>query len=349
MGQFPENCPFFNSTNINRIKPIMIASNTPLSIRILIMIFLALAPFTPSHAEQLSVISGNGEAGFKDGKDACFNKPIRLAPFGAGKILVADIGNHAIRVVSKDGTVSTIAGGPDKQGHKDGPASDAMFNGPHGVAVSPDGLIAVAGASSHLVRLITQTDHGYNVSTIAGIDGETGLQDGPAEQALFNSPHGLAWDNDGGLLVVDIGNARIRRIKDGIVTTVLTSDGTAMAMPIDIAPAANGSFVIADAGNNTALRWTPKGKIETVATDSDLKVPHGVAEDSNGAVYVAEIGSHQIARLQHGHKDSVAGTGVAGNASDQLNKPAAVLVHDGMLWIADLSNHRIIIMPIDKK
>lgn len=224
-----------------------------------------------------------------------------------------------------------------------------MFNGPHGVAVSPTGVIAVAGASSHLVRLITPTDKGYIVSTIAGIDGETGLRNGPAEQALFNSPHGLAWDNDGGLLIVDIGNAAIRRIQDGMVTTVLTADAPEMAMPIDIAAAANGSFLIADAGYNTALRWYPGGKVETVPTDSDLKVPHGVAEDSTGAVYVAEIGSHQIARLINGHKVSVAGTGIAGNAVDQLNKPAAVLVHDGILWIADLSNHRISIVSLTEK
>ncbi|MBL4800265.1 MAG: hypothetical protein JKY45_00125 [Emcibacter sp.] len=317
--------------------------------RIFIVFLLGLCPFISSYAAEMSVIAGNGEAGFKDGKEARFNKPIRLSPFGPGRILVADIGNHAIRIVSKDGTVTTIAGGPDKQGHKDGPAKDAMFNGPHGVAVSPEGIIAVAGASSHVIRLITPTDHGYMVSTIAGVEGETGLRNGPAKQALFNSPHGLSWDDQGGLLIVDIGNSAIRRIKDGVVTTVLTSDVPEMAMPIDIAPAAKGAFLIADAGNNTALRWHPNGPIEIIATDKPLKVPHGVAQGLNGAVYVAEIGHHQISRLKNGHKTSVAGTGTAGKATNQLNKPAAVLVHDGILWIADLSNHRIAIVPLTEE
>jgi len=314
--------------------------------RILIVFFLGLTASFSAHAESLIIIAGNGEAGFKDGQDARFNNPIRLAPFGPGKILVADIGNHAIRAVSRDGTVTTIAGGPDKKGHKDGPAQGAMFNAPHGVAVSPEGIIAVAGASSHLIRLITPTDQGYQVSTIAGVAGGRGLRDGPAEQALFNSPQGLAWDNDGSLLVVDIGNACIRRIKDGIVTTVLTSDVAEMTMPIDIAPAADGSFLIADAGNNTALRWQTQGKVDTIATNTPLNLPHGIAEDSGGAVYIAEIGRHQISRLINGHKDIIAGTGFAGGAPDQLDKPAAVLVHDGMLWIADLNNHRISVVML---
>ena len=47
-------------------------------------------------AAEIRVIAGNGEAGFADGTtDARFNKPIRLAPFGPGKILIADINNHA--------------------------------------------------------------------------------------------------------------------------------------------------------------------------------------------------------------------------------------------------------------
>lgn len=320
------------------------------------LVMLALSSSFYAHSsETVKVIAGNGDAGFKDGTDARLNKPIRLAPFGPGKILIADITNNAIRIVTKDGTVTTIVGGPDKQGYQDGPADQAMLNGPHGVALSKDGIIAVAGASSHMIRLITPAilegnKTGYMVSSLSGINGETGFRDGPAKQALFNSPHGIVWDNDGGLLVVDIGNAAIRKIKDGQVTTVLTAENPAMSMPIDIAPGAEGSFLIADAGNNSALRWWPStGQVEIVATDHDLKVPHGVAEDKNGAVYVAEIGSHQISRLSQGHKDVVAGTGEAGKAVNELDKPAAVLVHDGLVWIADLNNHRISIVPVSSK
>ena len=138
-------------------------------------------------AADTRVVAGNGEAGFVDGSDARLNKPIRLSPFGPGRILVADFSNHAIRSVSIDGEVVTLAGGPDKKGHKDGPAAEAGFDGPHGVSASPDGLIAVAGASSHTVRLLTPTDDGYQVTTLAGVVGESGFNDGPAAEAVVLS------------------------------------------------------------------------------------------------------------------------------------------------------------------
>lgn len=297
--------------------------------------------------DNLKSVAGNGEAGFVEGKDARLNKPIRMAPFGPGKILVADISNHAIRIVSKDGEVTTIAGGPDKAGHKDGLASEAMFNGPHGVAVSKEGVIAVAGASSHAVRLLTPTGNGgYVVSTLAGIPGESGMQDGPVDKALFNSPHGLVFDNDGSLLVVDIGNGSIRRIKDGMVTTILPAGTDGMVMPIDIGHANDGTFLIADAGNNKALSWDGGKTVTAVAMDRELKTPHGVWGGPDGSVYVAEMGTHNIVRLKDGKATIVAGTSKEGSDDLSLNKPAAVLVHDGLLWIADLNNHRIMAVSL---
>jgi hypothetical protein len=298
------------------------------------------------------VVAGNGEAGFVDGMQARLNKPIRMAPYGPGNILVADISNHAIRIVSKDGLVTTIAGGPDKKGQKDGPAEVAMFDGPHGVAVSKEGVIAVADASGHTVRIITKETAvdgsiSYMVKTIAGVANTSGMQDGPAELAMFNSPHGLVWDNDGGLLVVDIGNASIRRIKDGVVSTVLPAGTEGMVMPIDIGTSPDGSFLIADAGNNQALRWSfGSDGVEAVKTDRDLKVPHGISGGTNGTVYVAELGSHQVTKIFEGHTTILVGDGEVGLQANRLNKPAAVLVHDGLLWIADLNNHRITAVPL---
>jgi hypothetical protein len=49
-----------------------------------------------------------------------------------------------IRIVHRDGRAETLAGGPEKQGYKDGPADQARFKSPHGVAVRNDGAIAVA-------------------------------------------------------------------------------------------------------------------------------------------------------------------------------------------------------------
>ena len=101
-----------------------------------------------------TIIGETGTAGFADGAKPQFNKPIRLSPFGADSVVVSDINNHAIRVVHRNGQTTTLAGGPAKQGHQDGPAATAKFNSPHGVAFRrSDGAIAVAEASNHTIRL----------------------------------------------------------------------------------------------------------------------------------------------------------------------------------------------------
>ena len=300
-------------------------------------------------AAEIRVIAGNGEAGFADGTtDARFNKPIRLAPFGPGKILVADINNHAIRSVTLNGEVQTLAGGPDKQGHKDGPAAEAGFDSPHGVAVSAEGEIIVAGAASHTIRLFISTDDGYQLTTLAGVPGQSGLRDGPAAEALFNSPHGVVWDDEGGVLVVDIGNAAIRRVADGMVTTLATAATSKMIMPIDMMSAEDGSYLIADAGTQKILRWSPGDQGSVLSPETELAMPHGVDNDTDGNVYVAEIRGHLVTQLIDGKPaKQVAGTGVAGAGPHQLDKPAGVLVHDGYLWIADLNNHRISVVSLE--
>ncbi len=220
---------------------------------------------TVQAAEETSmrVVAGDGTAGFEDGFAARFRKPIRLAPWGEDAILVADIYNHAIRVVTLEGEVTTLAGSPDWKGHQDGLASEAKFASPHGVAVSPTGVIAVGEAENHTIRLLTPDgEGGSSVSTLADVPGESGMRDGAATEALFASPHSVAWTKDGALLVADMRDHRVLSV--------------------------------------------------------DLE------------------GSIQI----------VGGTGSAGSTPEELNRPAAVLAHGPNLWIADLDNHRITVVPL---
>ena len=310
----------------------------------------------------LQVIAGDGTIGFRDGREARFHKPIRLAPFDKDTVVVADIFNHAIRLVRRDGLVTTIAGGPEK-GHRDGPADQALFASPHGVAVSADGRIAVVEAENSAVRLMTpdkqvgERPPRYVVTTLAGVPGVSGMRDGPGAQALLRSPHAVVWEADGGLLFVDIGNARLRRIRDGIVTTVAGTDakgsadgpagkGTFIA-PMDLTYAPDGSVLIADAGANRIRRWTASGGLTTLPNNAPLDRPHGIAADPAGGVWVAEIGAHQVVHVgPDGAVRRIAGTGSAGAGPQELNQPAAVLVHSGLLWIADLGNHRISVLPL---
>jgi DNA-binding beta-propeller fold protein YncE len=306
----------------------------------------------------LKIVAGDGSAGFADSPSPLFNKPIRLAPWGEDAVLVADIFNHAIRIVSRQGTVTTLAGGPDKKGHHDGPAEEAQFASPHGVAVSPSGLVAVAEAENHTIRLVVPDGEGeFMVSTLAGVPGKEGMRDGPAGEALFNSPHAVAWTDDESLLVADIGNRRIRLVKDGHVSTVAGSgedgaqDGEAtkatFTYPMDIALGTDGSLFIADAGTHLVRRLSLEGRVETHPLLSELHTPHGITVAPQGPLFIADMGAHQVVSVDRaGMVERVCGTGVSGPGPLELNKPAAVLAHGGLLWIADLDNHRISTVPL---
>jgi DNA-binding beta-propeller fold protein YncE len=310
------------------------------------------------------VVAGTGEAGFEDGSPGKFNKPIRLAPYGPGTVLVADIFNHAIRIVSVDGGVRTIAGRPEWKGFEDGMGATARFASPHGVAISQDGVIAVAEAENHTIRLLEwvpgsegQDPESFTVSLMAGVPGEGGMKDGPAEEALFQSPHAVAWTAQGDLLVADIGNARIRKVSSGVVETVAGSgevgrrDGegaeASFHYPMDIALAEDGTLWIADAGAHSVRAMQANGTVSTKELTSGIDTPHGIAIGPDGTVYLAEMGTHRILAISpDGTATVVCGNGEAGSGPGQLNRPAAVLVHDGGVWVADLDNHRIVICPL---
>lgn len=309
---------------------------------------------------KMKLVAGSGNAGFKDGNPADLNKPIRLAPYTDNSIIFADINNHAIRIAALDGNVTTIAGGPDKKGYQDGPAEDAKFNSPHGVAYDKvNDIIYVAEAGNHDIRVISKnTDGKFVVSTLAGVPAKAGFRDGPADSAKFISPHAVAIDENVGILVADIGNARIRLIKDGMVSTLAGSGeaGTKDGKPseatfkyvMDIVTFGNIIYV-ADAGSHQIRKIIPGKEVTTLSLQDTLSTPHGIAVDSEGNIYIADMGTHRILEVYpDGKVKPIAGTGKLGHGLLELNKPAAVLVHAGYLWIADLNNHQIKVLELQK-
>jgi sugar lactone lactonase YvrE len=148
-------------------------------------------------------------AGYADGPaaEARFQGPRSVAVDGAGNLYVADTGNHCIRVISPAGQVTTLAGAPEP-GYVDGQGAQARFSFPAGVAVDAEGNLYVADTANHRIRMITPDGA---VTTLAG-SGEPGYADGPAGEAQFRAPEGVAVDADGNLIVADTGNHRIRKI-----------------------------------------------------------------------------------------------------------------------------------------
>jgi hypothetical protein len=107
------------------------------------------------------------------------------------------------------------------------------------------------------VRRVSLVDR--TVTTIAGLP-EGGFADGPAAAALF-MPLGATVDPAGAIVVADGGNARLRRIAGGTVTTFAgtgriggrdgAADGADLAMPTDVVPLDDGDYAVADGGGST--------------------------------------------------------------------------------------------------
>ena len=103
----------------------------------------------------VTTLAGSGAAGHADcrGLQACFNRPTGVAVDGEGNVIVADLGNHRVRKIEADGTVTTLAGS-GTAGHADRRGSQACFNCPCGVAVDGEGNVIVADSDNHRVRKI---------------------------------------------------------------------------------------------------------------------------------------------------------------------------------------------------
>lgn len=186
-----------------------------------------------------------------------------------------------------------------------GPAREARCEQPFGLVVGPDHAIYVCETASHVIRRIdpqTQT-----VTTVAGTGGHAGYagDGGPARQALLNEPYEIRFDRHGHMFFVEMLGAVVRRVdaQTGIITTVV---GTGM-------PGFSG-----DGGP---------------ANQAQLKQPHSIVLDDQGAIFICDIGNHRIRRVDpnSGIIETFAGTGGTGATPDgsgiariPLNGPRAL-------------------------
>ena len=147
--------------------------------------------------------------GFADGYGAQvrFNAPVALALGGQGEVFVADRDNHRVRRLTAEGVVTTFAG--SAAGYQDGVGAKAAFNGPTGIAADLAGRLFVADGGNHRLRLLRANGE---VQTVAG--SIKGWADGAGAKARFNAPAGVAVDVWGSIWLADVGNHRVRTIRD---------------------------------------------------------------------------------------------------------------------------------------
>jgi sugar lactone lactonase YvrE len=281
--------------------------------------------------------------GLLDGKasEAFFNEPTGLALDAKGNVYVADAGNHAIRKIDVNGTVSTVAGN-GVPGNKDGKGSEATFNHPGDIAISADGTVYVADSLNHTIRKIAADGRVTTLSApvtrvIQVRPGEASFageyHDGSLSTATFNEPSGLALDGKGNLYVSDTGNQRIRYIDfaSGSVSTVAGST-----------PTIGGSAIY---GKNELYAEGDYADGEALKAKFDF--PKGLTVTSEGGLLIADSLNHSVRYLLNGQVTTVTGTPQTGEAdgveqSAAFYNPSDVLVTtQGNVVVADASNNKI--------
>ena len=230
----------------------------------------------------ISTIAGDGNAGYRgDGAAAegsRLHEPSALALNAKGELYIADAGNGAVRKINTLGQISTEARGLaspaaitfDSNGslliaesggdrvmklEENGRLSvAAAAENPQGLVANKDGSITVTEPGRH--RIVRIAVDGFSVIAGNGSGGLAG-DGGPAQLAQLNAPTALWPTSDGGLLVADTANHRIRKLA---VTASLVADLAA-------AP-----FVILKAALNREGALAP-GELITVFSVEALKAP----------------------------------------------------------------------------
>jgi sugar lactone lactonase YvrE len=315
---------------------------------------------------RVTTLAGDGSPAFRDGArptEAAFADPFGIAIGLDGSVYVADAGeSNRIRRLGPDGTVTTFAGGIE--GYADGPGTSASFNTPSALALDGSGNLFVADTGNNRVRKVTPEGV---VSTVAG-EGTAGHRDGPAAQAQFDAPIGIAVDGRGNVYVADTYNDRIRLITSaGQVSTVAGSgipgyvDGNAgdarFDTPCAVAVAVDGSLIVADTGNNLLRRVTPDGKVTTLpvvfpadSTAANLSKPIGLAMTHDGFIYVTELDRARVIQVAPDGAARVIAGGDQGNANGpegaRFKQLAGVAISPkgdrrGDLIVADSGNYLV--------
>jgi DNA-binding beta-propeller fold protein YncE len=229
----------------------------------------------------VSTVAGNGESGFSgDGLPAVaaqLDQPMDIAFGPSGSLYIADWGNHRIRRVDQQGTISTVAGTGQAGFSGDrGPAYRARLDGPYGLWVDWEEHLWIADSHNHRVRRVGRDGV---ITTVAGT-GEAGFSGdgGPALAARFDSPQAVLVTTAGSVLINDEHNHRIRAIlPDGRVRTIVGSAETGFCGdggpateaclhdPEDMVEAPSGDLYLTDGDNHRIRAVDPTGMIHTLA------------------------------------------------------------------------------------
>jgi len=278
---------------------------------------------TPSGT--IITVAGKEVAGFSgDGgpaTNAKLNNPQSVAVDMIGNLYISDAANNRIRKVNiATGVISTIAGiGTGGYNGDNIPATDAMIWDPYGIAVDKEDNIYIADNFNDRIRKINSSGiiSTYAGTGMAGYNGDGGL----ADTAKLKGPEGVCVDDTGNLYIADFSNGRVRKVNlDGIIITIIgdgvfgsNGDGglaiNAQVMPQDITIDKVGNIYIDGGDYDDRVRMiNAAGVISTIvgtgvegfkgdngqADSAELYGPSGLAIDSCGNLYIADLNNYRI-------------------------------------------------------
>ena len=261
--------------------------------------------------DRIRPLAGHETKGYVNGKgaEARFNNPRGvIVNQNNGDVIVADSGNHAIRLIQSDGTVTTLAGAPP-------PGSMAKVSKGPSKSVSKQELVATAALRR--AGLYVDTPPTNPPPEAAGLLASVhnrknyGFYDETGSLARFNTPTYLAWDKNDSIVVVDAGNHSVRRVTmQGVVSTVAgggsqvrinrgqsgASDGKGVEArfnnPGSVVVDADGTIVVVDTNNNRLCKIVGD-TVTTVASNKTF-------DDGNYALHVPFFGQCEMTLQRNG-------------------------------------------------
>jgi sugar lactone lactonase YvrE len=176
---------------------------------------------------------------------------------------------------------------------------------PYGVAVDQNNNFYVTDSVNNRVAMYTS---GGILTNLAGVFGEAGSNDGLGPFAHFSSPQGIVFAR-GGLVVADSGNHRIRFVTLG--------------------------------GTVSTLAGSTAGFADGAGTAAQFNSPAGLAADSAGNIYVADLLNNMVRKIDPANNVSTVAIG--------FSRPTSVTVDNAnnLIYVADTGTHSIKVIQSD--
>jgi DNA-binding beta-propeller fold protein YncE len=353
-----------------------------MSPRTLLLVSLVVLVPAPTRAAHIVLVAGGGSSPTGvPATEAKLTQPFGIDFDRSGNGFLVELSGNRVLKIDARGRLTTIAGtGKKGSGGDGGPAANADFNGPHNLAVAPNGDVFVADTWNNRVRKI---DGKTGVITTFAGTGDKGFagDGGRADKAQFGGIYCITFSPDGRKLhLADLDNRRIRAIDmaTNVVTTVagngqkgVPDDGARaidapLVDPRAVASDANGNVYVLERSGHALRVVSPDGRIRTVVgtgkkglsgdgrpgKQATLAGPKHLCVDRSGDVIIADSDNHCVRKYspKTGTIVRVAGTGKVGNGGIggppeqvEFNQPHGVTLHvDGTLYICDSMNNRVL-------